>query len=185
VLPTPKRLAAPEQHPYRDTCVSDDLTEQATASHLAQALQFIDAFADNTILEWAFPDQLYENQVSKIYYAAREYGEAAYYAGYQSHDLAWHIAGEIVKRACIVVQKWAASSDGNGHVPNIMLQQAAQKALEICEFDAVSDVLCRWRFRDAYEGFQGAEAEQARQAFEACWTAGSYQLAYTIFETPG
>lgn len=165
--------------------MSDDLTEQATASHLAQALQFIDAFADNTILEWAFPDQLYENQVSKIYYAAREYGEAAYYAGYQSHDLAWHIAGEIVKRACIVVQKWAASSDGNGHVPNIMLQQAAQKALEICEFDAVSDVLCRWRFRDAYEGFQGAEAEQARQAFEACWTAGSYQLAYTIFETPG
>jgi hypothetical protein len=147
------------------------------------ALQFVESYVEGTIHEWAVSHDDYDGSdvVSWIYEAAGNYGDDAWRAGCYSGDLGWEAAGEIAQLGCKVVQKWAANSDGGGAVPNIMLEQAVEKALDkaAADYDAVSAIACKWRFHDALADVT-PPTEELRLAFEAAWDIGQYEFAYQL-----
>ena len=164
--------------------------------YITRALRFVEAFANGEIMTAYVPEKLDEydgnDPVSRIYHAAREYGDDAKVSAYgidpseapesqQKIISRWFAAGEAAWEAIHIVQKWAARSDGGGHAYNGYLKRIAEGALkEDIPFRDVAEVVMRWRYRDALDG--APSDEEHRLAFECAWEIGKYDFAYSMME---
>lgn len=164
-------------------------------TYVDQALRFVESYADGTVMSWPVPEQLEDyhgdDPISKLYHAAKEYGEDAAVStstlGRQRQnddkDAAvlgerWYATGQCVRAAVGIVQKWAANSTGGGHTPNALVQNIARRAIDVIDAATVSRIAAKWRFRDALG--DRPPTEDARLAFTACWEIGHCEAAYVM-----
>jgi len=162
---------------------------------ITQAIRFVEALANgeimHVVLPRSFEDYNGNDHVSRVYYAARQYGknakENASAVSISSvknlHKIGcWAAAGDAAFEATAIVQKWAAASSGNGYAYNTHLLRIAFIATDraFVEFDEIARSVVKWRYRDACNG--RCPTERERIAFECAWEIGKYDLGYELLD---
>lgn len=100
----------------------------------------------------------------------------------------WYATGHAVQAACEFIRKFASSNpvvgDSNGAAGAILFKIGSSLAHAGQPTDEIIGRMFHWRVKDALKGKELTPELEAnlRPAFEAAWTAGEYEIAYSLLD---